>query len=162
MLIGALDEIRGHSGIEGAVAPIGHKVNARLSLPWHETVAITMHCGGGAALWIASPSARNDGWFWARDTLLQSQPRHLDGGTAIHHDIDAVPLGLGRCRIITHAQLHPDDPRALGNGFIDNWRDQLRAAKDIDHVDGALDLGEARDDRFAVNVLARGLRIDRN
>ena len=59
-----------------------------------------------------------------------------------------------RPRVVANAQLHPHDLRPDRYSLIDNRHDPIRAAKNIDHIDGLIQYGEYK--------LARESGIDRN
>ena len=64
--------------------------------------------------------------------------------------------------MIDHAKLHPHRFGADRDRLIDDLAGVLGLAEDVDDVDRLADLGQLAPDKFAVDMLAGDLRIDRD
>ena len=51
---------------------------------------------------------------------------------AVHNDAEAGGAGARGTVEVLDTFLHPDDPRTLANGCVDNLRDKVRAAENDD------------------------------
>src|SRR3954447_22202128 len=97
---------------------------------------------------------------WERSA--QPEPADLDRRAAVHHDREARVARPLRGGLVDHAELHPDGPRAERDRLVDVRAGGVRAAEDVDHVDGLGELGQARAARLAQALLAGGARVDRD
>src|SRR5260370_28958625 len=81
----------------------------------------------------------------------------LDHDAAVHHDVDAACFGAGGGFLMDDSLLDPEVGKAELEHLVDDGRDELRKAEDIDAVGFDGEIGEAGVRFFAEDLLDGGV-----
>src|SRR3954454_16950271 len=97
--------------------------------------------------------------LWPAPTTTASGTRPFDLGAAIHHHDQSCLTRTRGSLLVDHAQLHPHSLRPDRDRFVHVSTGELRAAKDVDHVDRLADRRQVRMARLPKDLARARLRV---